>query len=292
MLTKFSCSCGHQEAVAPDAVKRQLRCKACGALLSFSNGDPIHWLVVGGDNGSVTLAVPIPMEVPLKIGSANGSWIVLSKDIADDRQAELTYKKGGGLAVRHTARDKAKGTWVNQARILSGVLHDGDVLKIGPWAARLMAHPAVLALSRTVDRGVVVEEEFEEADEPTTAPVVYDDAAVADRPKLRTLRVTACIIVILFAGLYMARFLLWPGVSEDMPNQTTFYCPADGSAIRAGWNNGPPKCPQCGQLCLGPMRFTPETTKRTPPTTQPTSKASSAKAETNPPPKAGSGGKP
>ena len=289
MLTRFSCSCGHQEDVAPEAVQRQIRCKACGTLLSYSHGKPIHWLVVGGDNGSVNLAVPIPLEVPLKIGSANGSWIVLSKDIADDRHAELTYKKDGGLAVRHTSQDKAKGTWVNQARILSGVLHDGDVLKIGPWAARLMAHPAVMALSRTENRGVVVEEEFEEAEEPAQAPVVYDDTAVPGRPKLRTLRVTACIIVIVFAGLYMTRFLFWPGVSEDMPTQTTLYCPADGSANRAGWNNGPPKCPQCGQLCLGPMRYTPDSTKR-PPTTTPAGKTSSTSPPKSSSPKSNPGG--
>lgn len=260
-------------------------------MLSFSNGGPVHWLVVDGENGAITLAVPIPLEVTLKIGSANGSWIVLSKEIADDRQAELTYKNGGGLVVRHTAQDKAKGTWVNQARILSGVLHDGDVLKIGPWAARLMAHAAVLALGKTVDRGIVVEEEFEEAEEPAAAPVVYDDAAETNQPRFRTLRVTVCIVVFVFAGLYLARFMFWPGVSTEMPTQTTFRCPADGSEIRAGWVNGPPKCPQCGQLCLGPMRYTPDVTKRTPPPTKPASEPSVSAAPTTRPAKSGSGGK-
>lgn len=277
MLTELHCSCGHLEAIAPEVVKRRMRCKACGATLSYSDGDPIHWFVIGGDGETAIQAVPIPLEIPLKIGSAAGSWIVLPAEIADDRQVDLALKPDAGLTVRHVGRDKAKGTWINQARILSGVLHDGDVLRIGPWTARLMAHSAVLAMSRPVDCDVVVEEEgYEEEAAADSAEPVYVDTAEAGVPRTRTLRITGCIVVIFFAGLYLMRSMIWPGVSTEMPRETTFYCPADGTIFRAAWSAGPPKCPQCGQICLGPIRYKPESNSRKP-TTMPKSEQSVSK---------------
>lgn len=279
MVTKLHCPCGHQEPVAPSAVKRQVRCKACGATLTFSSGEPALWLVVEGMNGTMTLAVPIPLDVPLKIGSAEGSWFGLPRDIADERQVELTLKPEGGLSLRHTGKDKAKGTWINQARVLSGVLHVGDVLKIGPWEARVAAHPVVLAMSKQADRGVIVDEDVqEEEDEKTAAAPVYDDAVETGKPRFSALRVTLCLVVIAFAGLYLMRSMIWPGISDDMPRETTYYCPADGSEIRASWSSGPPKCPQCGQLCLGPMRYKPVSNAPAPPTTKPETKSSDAPA--------------
>jgi hypothetical protein len=293
MLTKLHCSCGHSEAVAPKAVGRQIRCKACAATLSFSDGGPVHWFVVGNDGESAECAIPIPLGMPLKIGSAAGSWIVVPSEVADDSQVELTQRPDGGLAVRHQGKDKAKGTWINQARILTGVLHDGDVLRLGSWTAQLTAHAAVLAMLKPVDCDVVVEEAVYE-EEPAAEPAgpVYTDTVEPGGSRFRTLQVSGCLVVILFAGLYLMRSTIWPGVSSEMPRETTYHCPVDGTVFRAAWTGSTPRCPQCGQLCIGPMRYKAETDERKPAAKTPKSDRAATKAASDTPAKAASGGIP
>ncbi len=274
MVTRVHCPCGHQETVAPDVVKRPLRCKACGAKLLFASGDTVHWLVAEEDGPSTGWAVSIPLNVPLKIGSAAGSWIVVPPAMADDRQVELTLKPDTAALIKHVGKDKSKGTWINQARILSGVLHDGDVLRIGSWSVRLLAHSVVLALSKPIDCHVVPDEEHEELAETPAAPVFAGEQDVGTS-RTRALKITAMAVVTLFAWLFVMRSMVWPGVSTEMPRETTFYCAADGTVFRAQWSNGPPKCPHCGQVCLGPIRYKPEADPRRP-TSMPKSETSTA----------------
>lgn len=282
MRTELHCICGHKEAIAPEAVKRQMRCKACGTDLAFSKGGAMRWFVVGDEHSS-GLAAPLPLDAALKLGSASGSWIVLPGEAADARQVEMKLGADGGLVVKHVGRDKSKGTWINQARIYSGVLHDGDVLKIGDWSARLMAHGAVLALHRPVERDVIVEEPVDdEAPPPAESAVPIPlDAAESKRTRGRSLRIVVSLVMILFSGLYLMRSMIWPGVSAEMPRETTFYCPADGTVFRAAWSSGSPRCPQCGQVCMGPIRYKPESDPRKPQTTKPASRQTASAKPSN-----------
>jgi len=259
MHTELHCPCGYYQPLEADRLKAAFRCDRCGAELRFwsdprGGADAACWLTVGGRTGPPRLAVPIPIAVALTIGGGPANWLAIPAEGVDERQAELRMDTPMRLAVRHLGGDGR--TWINRARVYTGVVKEGDALRIGPYHMRLASGAALVLDGEGREPDVVVEEGEEP---PPEGDSVAEDLGAAAAESGWTVgqkvRATACLVLILAAGVYLARTLVWPGVSADMPQETEFRCPVDGTRFRARWDDAAPKCPQCGQLCIGLLKY-------------------------------------
>ncbi len=262
MLTEFHCLCGFRSPIEVSALAERVRCGSCGEEFSFRHPNDKSgkacWLIVGGSKGPPRLAVPIPREKQLTIGSAPDGWLVLPSDDVAPKHADLTLRDDLCLVVRHVSG--AAGTWINRARILSGVVHEKDTLRVGPFVMALRKQSQLVEILAASAREIVIveEEDSEFSEKPLARGAArgLDDAILVDEtPKRPTIRIAASIGIIILAGGLLARTYLWPGVSQDMPSDTEYRCPVDGAVFRADWGAGPAKCPQCGQLCFGSLGF-------------------------------------
>ena len=304
MLIELHCPCGLRQPLSPEKVPAKVRCSACKKVLQFAQSgqakDETLWLAVGGQTGEPRLAVPMPIGLPLTLGRSPKCWLSVPGDEIEDLQAEITVGDGGRVEVKHLAGDS--GTWINRARIATGVLWENDKLRIGPFVMRLLAHNAVLAATQAaLEPDVVVEIETDEAPPAESrgarkkrAPVEAADedfdfrdeqAPASDaREDLidyregwsggQKIRLIVCIVLILAASGYLAKAFFFPAVSEEMPDQTVFYCRVDGTAGQGDWpaSAGAPICPNCGQRCLGELKYKAEVIAQ-PPKTPPTADA-------------------
>ncbi len=298
MLTELHCPRGHRQPIKPAELEAEVRCKECQIGLSFrpagGGSDETRWLIVGGRTGPPRLAVPIPIGPPLKIGAGPDGWLVLPGDDVAEAHAELTLQADMRLTVRHLSGDG--GTWVNRAKIISGVVNEEDTLRVGAFFMRLRTQAALAAVDGADVPDVVVVEEEGGVDE------TYDDVETiasfkrpyepSERSIGQKARRLVSVLVILGAGVYLARALIGPGVSPEMPQDTEYHCPVDGTVFRASWSVGTPKCPNCGQLCFGSMGHRPKPIER------PTTSSASTEPETHspkppaPPGRPGAGGSP
>lgn len=286
MLIEFHCTCGHRQALAPDKLKPALRCSACKSTLRFvaegKKMDAVSWLAVGGQSGAPRLAVPIPVGATLKLGRAVSGWLALPGEEIDETQTELRIEDDGKLHVKHLSGDG--GTWINRAKIITGILGAEDKLRVGPYVMRLMTQATVQeSLAATIEPEVIVE--TEESDEAEAAPAARSKrrrAALADPEVLieedeyeatdeesdpgekwskgQKIRIAVSGVLILAAGCFLMRSFIWPPVSDEMPHETDFYCPVDGNVVRGAWTAaaGAPICPVCGQRCVGELKYKPE----------------------------------
>jgi hypothetical protein len=279
MRTEFHCQCGHREALQPAKLKNSLRCGTCGAESVFvvkgSKQVRPSWLLVGRSGGDPELALPIPVGQTVKVGAREGLWLVLEG--IEPVQAQLTLEADGRMSIKDVAH--VHNTWINRAKILTGVITPGDVLVIGDWRLALRADSARKAATPTIDPDMV-EVVVEDADDATgSEPAIEDerpdtssdDYISGESTRRWKIRSMACIGIICAAAAYWAWALGFStSVSVEMPETTLYRCPADGTLFRGSWKEGSAKCPQCGALCFGTLKYKPESTGRAKPTSIPT----------------------
>lgn len=295
MLIEFHCTCGHRQPLEVAKLKAAVRCSACKSTLQYvlaaKRLDSVIWLTVGGQTGPPRLAVPVPVNVALSVGSSAAGFLSLPGEEISESHAELKIEEDGRLLVKHVAGDS--GTWINRAKIITGVLGKEDRLRVGPYVIRRQTTAALTEqASASLEPEVVVEIEADEAprkkpgrrrpinDEPEVIVEVEDEATSVDPPTgdepdyredgwtgRQKIRAGVCAVLILAAAGYLAKTYFMPSVSAEMPELTVFYCPADGSAVRGKWSSatGAPICPQCGQRCVGELKYKAEPTDTPPP---------------------------
>ncbi len=297
MLTKLHCPCGHHQPVEPAKLKPQVRCKQCRQALSFrpsgASPEETFWLAVGGSSGPPRLAVPVPLGITLKIGRATDCWLVLPGDDIAEAQVEVTLQPDRRLTVRHLGGDS--GTWINRARIISGVLRAEDTLRMGSYLLRLRTQTSLPKTDGADLPAVVVVEEELPAEAPgytETGESLEGSDQFADGTGGGRARLVVCIVIVVAAAIYWVSSMAGSGLSPDMPLETAYHCPVDGTVWRASWSDGPPKCPDCGQLCFGSISYQPKPTSR--PATSTAPAAAKTAARQLPPAAAerGSGGQP
>lgn len=248
-----------------------MRCGGCKAEHRFvPPGVEIgrsRWLIIGGQDGSARLAAPIPINEPLRVGRSAALWLSLPGEDVADEQAELLLRSDGRLEVRHLAGDG--GTWIDRAKIAKGVLVEGKHLLIGPYVLRMAPHTKVRAvLAAASEPEVIIEEGDGGGEEEVETPGGAGDIAAAggggwrNWTKGQRVRAAICALVVLSGGALLAKSYVWPSVSEEMPTDTVFYCPVDGTEVRGRWtsSSGAPVCPRCGQRCVGELKYKPEIT--------------------------------
>lgn len=316
MLIELHCPCGLRQPLSPEKVPAKVRCSACKTVLQFAPSgqakDQTLWLSVGGQTGAPRLAVPMPIGLPLTLGRSPKCWMSIPGDEIEDIQAEIQIGEGNRVEVKHLAGDS--GTWINRARVAAGVLSEDDKLRIGPYVLRRVAHSAVVASTQAaLEPDVEVEVEVE-ADEPPAAEsrpsrtrrgrrettdedidFREEEAPASDgREELidyregwsggQKIRLIVSIVLILAASGYLAKAFFFPTISNEMPDQTVFYCPVDGTAVHAEWtaSAGAPICPNCGQRCLGELKYQAEVIAQPPkPDSDAEAKATSQPADSS-----------
>ncbi len=262
MLTETHCVCGHCQEVDPAKLDPNVTCSKCGQASVFvetSDGgdEEARWLVVGGSSGPARLAVAVQRSVALTIGRSPDAWLILPGDDVADANTEVELREDLRLSVKHL--DKEGATWIGRARIISGVLGGGDEMRIGQYVIRLQTS-ASLAAGDSADVPVVVVEDL--AGDPDEPSADYDRGdsfwrrvLPAEASRGQIVRLWVCVIAILASAGFVVRAAYWPSVSEEMPDDTVYTCPADGTTFRGRWEEGPPKCPKCEQLCFGSIRY-------------------------------------
>ena len=284
MLIELHCSCGHRQALSPEKLPPKVRCSACKNALRFCgsvrNLTDVKWLTVGGQTGAPRLAVPIPVGIGLTLGRSPSGWLSLPGEDIEDSQTELQIGEDGRVLVKHMAGDG--GTWINRARIVEGVLGEKDRLRIGPYVMGLLTHDAIIAsvqASIEEDVEVEIEESGPKAARGKGKRSEPEDDADLDREVRRAsadegddgglvdyqsgwstgqkIRMVVSVALILGVSGYLAKGYFFPPISEEMPSETVFYCPADGTPVKSEWSAtaGAPKCPVCGQRCVGELKY-------------------------------------
>lgn len=325
MLIEFHCGCGHRRPLGVEKLKASHRCEACKTTFRFAGEsksvESVVWLAVGGQKGPPRLAVPMPREIAVPLGSSARGFLSLPGEEISDVHAEVKIEVDGRLHVKHVAGDS--GTWINRAKIITGVVGPNDRLRIGPYVMRILTTREVTEMSSEEESPeVVVEEETEtppprpgrrgraarsepeEIAETAGAAEAEEDSPTGDEPDYREegwtrgqrVRAGVSVLLIVLAAGYVAKTYFWPAVSAEMPEQTVFYCPADGTPVRGQWTSasGAPMCPQCGQRCVGELKYKAEPTN--PPASaestpgaeaasQPVSSSSDSKAAVEKPPR-------
>lgn len=264
MLTEFHCLCGHIKLVDPAALSPSMKCGRCGSTFAFvaDSKTPPKWLFVGNQSGEIQVAVPVPFHAELKIGSDPGGWLQLSGDGIGAVHSQLQLGDDRKLTVKHVGG--AAGTWINRCKIVAGVLGEKDELRIGPHRICLATSEAVIAASqvRTAEpRTESPETTGYDYDDDTTARPAKDvlsgallGEGVEFTTKYKVWFVAAALGIVAALG-FVVKWAFIPSVSADMPRDTEYRCPVDGTRFRAAWAADPPKCPTCKQAVLGMVKF-------------------------------------
>jgi len=280
MLTETHCSCGHCQEADPAKLPPKLACPKCGKVSDFgqtADGDEEgpRWLVVGGNTGPARLAVAVPRAETLKIGRAADAWLILPGDDVADANTEVSLREDLRLSVKHLAEEAA--TWIGRAKIISGVLGCEDEMRIGNFVIRLRT-TASLADGDAMDVPVVVEDAGDDPDEPSEdydrGDSLWRRVLPAEASRGQIARLWVSLIAILASAGFVISAIYWPSVSDEMPIDTVYTCPADGTTFRGIWDDGPPKCPKCEQLCFGSIRYDAEPQAQSQPASSPAEGAS------------------
>jgi hypothetical protein len=279
MRTEFHCPCGHIEALQPAKLKNSLRCGKCGAeSVYLAKGSKVAkpiWLLLGRADGNAEHAMPVPAGQTLKIGSRDGCWLVL--DGIEPVQTQMTLEPDGRISIKDVANDH--NTWINRAKILTGVIGPGDALSIGGWRLAIRGEGKKKPAPPKIDPAMV-EVVVEDDDATGNQPAIDDDATTESRDEdisgesARRLKIRSAVSIgiLCAAAAYWAWMLGFAASPADMPETTVYRCPADGTLFRGSWQEGSAKCPQCGALCFGSLKYKPESTGRAKPSSMPTTR--------------------
>ncbi len=260
-----------------------MSCSHCGETLTFlqkGSDSQVHWLLVGGRQGPPRAALPIPRDIKLTIGSTPDQWLTLPGDEIGSPHAEIMLGADDKLRVWHAKG--ATGTWINAASIHEGVLRPQDSLFIGPYRLRVSLDDPSKKTAKQRSRAADSLEEteptivIEDASDTDDSSDVIGRPDRDDGPTVSKGRIVLIAAVLMLALGYLTWWLMAPKFSKDMPTETNYRCPADGTVVRGGWQDGFPKCPQCGALCVGGLRYKAERTDGPPPTTAPSAPTTSA----------------
>jgi len=281
MQTEIHCSCGETQPVEPDQVHLGFQCPRCGAVQKFRERDDdpgaIRWLLVAAAGNAPYVAIAIPRGEPLKIGKDQRSWLQLNDKSVDPAHAEIRLDPPSKITVKNLST--TGGTWINRCKVHTGVLGESDEMRIGGYRLAPASHVAIAAGRRAEVSGVLIE--TDDADEPEATDsndviVESDDAmpvdivaadeenrdlisgALLDQSEKATARRRwiwiACLVAVIVAsaGWYL-KTSMFPALSAEMPVETEYRCPIDGTVFRAAWSRDPPACPKCGSRAFGMM---------------------------------------
>ncbi len=272
MQITLHCPCGSRDPVNAEKMPSAKTCAKCGTALAF--GPTVQWLLIGGRKGPSRAAVPIPRDVKLSIGNTPAQWLTLPGEDIGDPHAEILLGADDKLRVFHAQGHG--GTWINTASIHEGVLRPQDSLFIGPYRLRVTTERPTKDMDAGADdrREPVIEPVSADRESTKTPLIVHDTDEVIPASKGRYI---VAGVVATLAISYLGWWLIAPKFSKEMPSSTFYRCPADGTVVRGGWDDGFPKCPQCGALCVGGLRYKAEKSEVSPTTTAPTSQTTGSK---------------
>lgn len=267
-----------------EALRSGFTCPRCGRTVRYvSDGEPAtatQWLLIAAAHAPPHAAVPIPIGAPLVLGRGNGAWLKLDDPALIDKHAELVLRPDRVLTVR--SFDSPAGTWINRAKVLTGVLGPSDTLRVGPFRINLQT-TGELTATAGAPRAASAPVETEEEDVVELEPAHDEDLVLGRETTDYTWRdrwaeldvgprvwLMVCVLVLGFGVYGIARFVLTRfGTSGDMPSETEYRCPVDGTQFRAAWSEEPARCPQCGAACYGLLEVKVEPTSAAQPAPRP-----------------------
>lgn len=265
MKTEVRCICGRGSAVEPAALKSTVKCEKCGKSIQFAATDELgansYWILIGLRDGTPTLALPLLDQQALVLGSDDACWLTLSGEGVEPRNTELRVDVDRRVHVRHVGDDGR--TWIDRAAVSEGVLEFDNELRIGENVIRLSSTATLRRIAAADAAPVVIESDdgaFGDADddyyeEESREPRRRRGGLLEDWSTGQKVRALASIGVVAIAGFFTARSVFFPHQSDDMPSDTVFTCPVDGTTFRGSWSQGTPNCPECGQLIFGSINY-------------------------------------
>lgn len=282
MQTEIHCTCGATHPIEPDQVQLGFQCPQCGSVQKFRERDDdvgtIRWLLVGVAGNAPYAAVPIPRGETLKVGRDRRSWLQLEDKAVDAAHAEIRVEPPAKITVKNLST--AAGTWINRCKIYTGVLGEQDEMRIGGYRLAPASHVAIAAGRQAEVSGVVIETDESdhyadtpdaesnnviiESDDPMPVEIISDEDEKRDlisgallddtNRQMATRRwmwIGLLAVVILGSLGWYLKSNMFAAVSADMPVETEYRCPIDGTAFRAAWSREPPACPKCGSRAFG-----------------------------------------
>src|SRR5262245_40077142 len=139
MAINVRCVCG--SAIDCESLETvvELRCPACKRELT------LEYQLAGQRRNAVLRVVEgpklvneqflIPVNTDCIIGSGQGSWLMLpGGEVAGDH-CRIRMDRHGVLTVYNLG--SAQGTWIDQARIVEGILESGQDLRLGFYRLRV-----------------------------------------------------------------------------------------------------------------------------------------------------------
>lgn len=256
-------------------MKSGQKCPKCGKALQFAATDETsancYWVLVGPRDGTPTLARPLLADQPLAVGSDKGCWLRINGNAVQPKNTELRVDVDRRVHVRHIAEEGR--TWIDRAAVLEGVLQFDNELRVGQNVIRLSTTSTLQRLAAADAAPVVIESdesgaaggEGEFYEEESRAPRRQRPGLLADFSTGQKVRALISVLIVVVAGYFTARLVFFPKVTDDMPTYTVYTCPVDGTKVRAKWSDGPPKCPECGQIIAGAVDYTNAPKKSAPP---------------------------
>jgi len=288
----FICPRGHRTPIDPGIIKAKAYCAKCKKeidLLPAGDGRAgATWLIVAHRGELPHLATPLPVGKKLKLGAANNLWLRLEGDGVGELHAELQLKEVQRIHVTHRADDGK--TWIDKAVVLEGVVGPDNELRIGDYAMRVGSTMVVQRIAKADALPVLVVDEFGdeldevEPQEKKRARPARSAGRFAEWSTRQKATLIGATLLTVASLAYLGWVFMYPSVSDQMPADTAYTCPRDGTQFRGAWDAGPPKCPNCGALCFGSVRYDVSTQPgetATQPGETPENQQNSATAETS-----------
>lgn len=282
MITEYRCTCGYRGAVEPAALRSGHVCGHCRNPLRFVTADDagtnIYWILVGPRDATPTVAIPLIDGTPLGVGSDESNWLRIQGDGVEPQNTELRADRDRRIRVRHVGEEGR--TWIDRAAVLEGVLNFENELRVGEYVIHLTTTATLKRIAAADAAPVVIEGDADGAGDENGG--YYEEEERAPRSRQRgsyfedwstsqKVRALASVAIVVVAGIVTGRMVFFPAVSDEMPSDTYYACPIDGTKFRASWSDGPPTCPQCHQLILGAIDYDAEPTIPAPPAMTPPS---------------------
>lgn len=257
MEVTFICPRGHRVPVDPDKLGTATRCPKCGKsidLLPEEGLAGVTWLIVARRGQLPHMATPVAAGKKLRIGAAPNLWLHLEGDGIAPAHVEIRLIEAQKIHVRHLAAEGK--TWIDRAVVLEGAVGPDNELRIGDYAMRVGSTNVVQRIANADAAPVVVDEGDDWSDAEDERPRAPRRASrFSDWSTGLKLRALGLVLLTAASLGFLSWTYFFPSVSAEMPADTAYTCPRDGTEFRGLWSEGPPKCPSCGALCFGSVRY-------------------------------------